>query len=261
MITVEDCSRLPTGASAHTELDLRNRPTPKMYMSFATVDLGESDTDRARVNALANAKRAIQYQIEIIAVAFGLHKLPAGKRSYFPQKLEFCKRCGVIGPRILDKLNRVRNQMEHEYYIPARDEVENFVDVTELFLDATNYILCSFPTEIEFGSPEEGDHSLAYVRINIEPQQGEVIVSGWLGNSEPKNFSKQVAVEKETSDQDLDLKRKQAKNVVRIVDIRDLARKRAVGSRRTDFTKSYRVGADPDYFDWVRLCVEKSRGS
>jgi hypothetical protein len=261
MITVEECSRLPTGSSGHTELDLTNRPIlPKTYLSFATQDLSQPNTDRSRINALANAKRAIQCQVEIIAAAFGLHKLPSGERQHFPQKLEFCKRCGVIGPRVLNKLNYVRNQMEHEYHVPARDEVEDFVDVAELFLDATNYILYHFPIEVEFGSLEEVDHPLAYVMINMEPQQGEVIVSGWVENSEAKNF-KQVAAEKEKIDQDLDLKRKEGKKVVLLADIRDLARNRAASPLRAEFTKSYKVGADPGYFDWVRLCVETSRGS
>jgi hypothetical protein len=95
--------------------------------------------------------------------------------------------------------------------------------------------------------------------INMEPQQGEVIVSGWVVNSEPKNFGNQIAAEKEKIGQDLDLKRKEEKKVVLLADIRDLARSRAASSLRSDFTKSYKVGADPDYFDWVRLCVEKSR--
>ncbi len=261
MITAEECSRLTTGVSAHTKLDLTNRPIPKTYLSFATDDLNQPNTDRARVNALANAKRAIHYQIEIIAAAFGLHKLPAGERNHSPQKLDFCKRCGLIGPRIVNKLNYVRNQMEHEYYIPSRDKVENFVDVAELFLSATNYILYSFPTEVEFSNLGESDPPFAYVTINIEPQQGETLVSGWLVNAEPKEFSEQVAAERQHIDQEFDLMRKEGKEVVLIGDIRDLARQRIVKSLRSDFTKTYRVGSDTEYFDWVRLCIEKGCSS
>src|SRR5262245_40283381 len=47
------------------------------------------------------------------------------------------KELGVIAPRILSKINRHRNELEHEYTCPDPDSVEDFVDVVALFLEAT----------------------------------------------------------------------------------------------------------------------------
>ncbi|MFL6645628.1 MAG: hypothetical protein ACJ8GM_15125, partial [Paraburkholderia fungorum] len=52
-------------------------------------------------------------------------------------------------PRILNRLNQLRNQVEHEYLVPSRSEVETFIDVTSLFAASTQRWINRQPSEIE----------------------------------------------------------------------------------------------------------------
>jgi len=48
---------------------------------------------------------------------------------------------GITSPNILKKINGVRNLLEHEYKYPSKEKVEDAIDVTELFLSATERMI------------------------------------------------------------------------------------------------------------------------
>ena len=183
--------------------------SPQLYLDFATSDLSDPDSTRNRVNALSNAKRALHFRIDLLADALGFDDSPFKKKNNFPEKLEFCGKCGVVAPRILGKVNRVRNALEHEYYLPARDETENFVDVTELFLAATDYLFSSFPrlvlltsSDEEYSqSTQESWVTIETVRLTVEAnfQPGSGLVSLVLSEMtvEPDEFAKLLVAETE----------------------------------------------------------------
>lgn len=108
----------------------------------------QSDLCISRLNSFSNA------------YGFGASR----SRSTFYYRLEFCKSCGIVGPRILRKLNRVRNAVEHEYYVPSQSEVEDFIDVVELFLAATDRYLKNFPKEIELEFDSKANVDLPEIR-------------------------------------------------------------------------------------------------
>jgi hypothetical protein len=128
-----------------------DEPSASKYIDFANADLADKDSERTRANAVSNAKRALHRRVDALAEALGFeHSL--NPRNDFPTKAAFCTRCGITTPRILTKLNRVRNAVEHDYYLPTRDESENFVDVVLLFLASTQRLVDEFPTGVEFSS-------------------------------------------------------------------------------------------------------------
>lgn len=47
----------------------------------------------------------------------------------------------MVSPQILKRINKVRNLLEHEYKYPSKDNVENSIDVAELFLNATERVV------------------------------------------------------------------------------------------------------------------------
>ena len=132
---------------------------PTEYLHFALSDIGNQG-QRGVVNALSNAKRALECQIDSLLLAFGLTQKK--KRPNLPAKLAMLQDLGVIAPRILLKLNRHRNELEHEYTCPDHDTVEDFVDIVALFLEATRKYLedrtCEWIVEISLQE---------YVRIRI----------------------------------------------------------------------------------------------
>jgi hypothetical protein len=87
------------------------------------------------VNALSNAKRALECQIDSLMLAFELEEL--ARKWNFPKKIEALSKVGIIAPRVLAKINRHRNEMEHAYCCPSLEAVADFVDVAALFLEAT----------------------------------------------------------------------------------------------------------------------------
>jgi len=157
---------------------------PSSYLEFSKHDIDEGNENRNRINAVGNAKRAFHLQTEMLCDAFGWRILYQDKYTGFPKKLEFLSRCGIISPNILKKLNKKRNNIEHSYYIPNIEEVEDYIDIVELFLMATKDLLNSFPEEIEYeimkddvfdvslGLPEE-------LTTTISMSKGEIkIISG-----------------------------------------------------------------------------------
>ncbi len=137
-------------SGGYTSINIDENITPQIYLNFAIQDFESREGDRSNVNAFANAKRAIHFQTDIISKAFGIEHLPKEFKDNFPKKIDFCEKCGIVGRRILNKFNKIRNKIEHDYYLPQRDEVENIIDVAELVLAATARFIYQFPEGIEF---------------------------------------------------------------------------------------------------------------
>ncbi|MER2498864.1 hypothetical protein ABS858_22540 [Vibrio neptunius] len=132
----------------------------------------EENQSRTLVNALSNAKRALHLQVETIAKSLGFVQQKRGFPN-FHAYLGFCEKCGVVTPRILKKLNTVRNAVEHEYYIPTESETEDFIDVVELFLAATDKFIYQFPVDLEW-LPGKVDESIKFdIRyVKLKPNSG-----------------------------------------------------------------------------------------
>jgi len=148
---------------------------PFTYLDFAKEDMEEEGSRRALINAVGNAKRAFHFQVDLISKSFGWEQLNGKRNSNFSEKLDFLAQCGVVSPNILRKLNRVRNKVEHDYVVPTQDEVEDYIDVVELFLLATKTVTETFPEEIELELMEDEyyDSSLnlpknIHVRLALE---------------------------------------------------------------------------------------------
>lgn len=111
--------------------------SPSEYLSYAEADL-LIGTSHGLVNALSNAKRAIDCQVTNILQGLGL-SIP----KPFPEKLEKISALGLVAPRIVKKIVRLRNLLEHEFHNPELSEVEDAVDVAVLFLEATRRVFSS----------------------------------------------------------------------------------------------------------------------
>jgi hypothetical protein len=107
---------------------------PGSYIEFAKIDMMAKD-DRASVNAIGNAKRAVHMLVESFFELLGLKQ--AFERAKFPKKLEVIQQLEAFPTRLISSLNKSRNEVEHEYQRISLDRVEDFVEVAELF-----YRLC-----------------------------------------------------------------------------------------------------------------------
>jgi len=132
------------GGPSFKRLPVPEEITPRIYWEYSVIDLESGNDSRHNINALANAKRSLHMLVDLLSNAFGIDKLK--NRVNFPSKLRFCKDCGLTSPSVIRKINKLRNITEHEYLIPGRSEVEDYIDIVELFLSANEGFLYHFPS-------------------------------------------------------------------------------------------------------------------
>lgn len=101
---------------------------PDHYLTFAEKDL-RLGGPRGLVNSLANSKRAIDCQIFCL-----LQALDLPEPRNFPDRLDILNKLGLLAPRIVKKTAKLRNTLEHQYYKPTIEEVEDALDIASLFI-------------------------------------------------------------------------------------------------------------------------------
>jgi hypothetical protein len=107
---------------------------PRDFLDFAIADSVTLNEERNRVNCLGNSKRAIDSQVDRLVHKLGFFPLARRERWDIPRKLKFISQSGVVTPRILRRLNTLRNRLEHEFAPPSKAQVEDALDVTILFI-------------------------------------------------------------------------------------------------------------------------------
>lgn len=168
-------------ACSHEIIETGFDISPNEFLKFAEFDL-IAEYEHHLVNSLSNTKRAIDSQLDSLLIGFGLSE--KSKRWRFPKKIEFLNRVGIISPRILNKINRKRNLLEHEYKNPNKEEVEDALDVAELFVNYTNKYLSPALVECELFDDKElwngppsvlRDEKLQYVTITLDWKNSKLI--------------------------------------------------------------------------------------
>lgn len=114
---------------------------PEDYISYAEADLRSADEHRF-INALGNTKRALDCQADRLLKLLGFYADARKKRWGFPQKLEKIAEFDIVAPKILEKINKSRNRMEHGYVPADPEKSDDFVSIVLLFIHATNNYAC-----------------------------------------------------------------------------------------------------------------------
>ena len=115
-------------------IESKTHLSPKEFLNFASEDIKESTTEHGLVNCLSNCKRAIDSQLDTLIDRLGYLPICRREKWPFPKKIEFIKNFGILAPRILKKINKLRNKLEHEYKIPSKSDAEDALDIALLFV-------------------------------------------------------------------------------------------------------------------------------
>lgn len=108
------------------------------FLSFAKQDLKE-DSNKGNVNALSNAKRAIECRIDELLSLMNFRGFAKHERWKFPQKLLNLETFNMPAPQVLRNLiTSKRNLLEHEYSLPDRSELRNTIEIVEMYLQLTD---------------------------------------------------------------------------------------------------------------------------
>lgn len=163
---------------------------PNDFITFAKADFYTPDT-RGLVNALSNAKRAIDCQADAFLKSVGLDpdrldkqlgkdglvSIAYGKTSKEgPLKFRLLEALGVATPSIVGRMRQLRNLLEHEYKKPSRRSVNDSIGIGELFVQACGGKMKSMFDGIGLGSgisTLRGENEIArelYIRFHNRPE-------------------------------------------------------------------------------------------
>jgi hypothetical protein len=165
---------------------------PLDFLDFAVRDSATLEDERNRVNCLGNCKRAIDAEVESLIRRLGF--LPHAKKKAWniPKKIEFISGSGVVAPRILRKVNVLRNDLEHEFALPSKHEVEDALDIAALFVSYGE--LVSIPVmnwTLSGGITVRYDYDEMVFRFfekNPDLQEGEPLQSLTYGTDQFQDF-------------------------------------------------------------------------
>jgi len=136
---------------------------PEEYLSYAKLDF-ESKKPHARINAITNAKRAIDCQVDSIIDYLGLtannqklqqivcDTLSHPLRDVKPFKLQLIAYLNIAPITLISRIRRIRNQVEHQYKMPKNKEVFESIEMAELFVSATQNSMKDHPDTIYFSN-------------------------------------------------------------------------------------------------------------
>lgn len=126
---------------------------PKCFLKYAKEDLltGEG---KGEINALSNAKRAIDCQIDEVFCRFGINyqKIPTAIESFvgfyefqddISYKLKIIQALNLAPGFIIGKARTLRNKLEHFYKVPTKNEVKDAIDIADLFIRTVDGIFRS----------------------------------------------------------------------------------------------------------------------
>lgn len=153
------------------------------FLGFAKKD-SEGQGLRSRINALGNAKRAIECRVDTILYNFCLQKKREKEHWNFPDKIEVLRKLGIVAPDILRKITNKRNLLEHQYIKPTRENINDAIGVAELFLNATDErAIVHYEAKNDFKIElrhQEGIVKLTDYKNNVEKTATIDTDDGWI---------------------------------------------------------------------------------
>ena len=146
-------------------LNFRYPLTPKFFLNSARDDLKDGSL-RGRINALTNAKRAIDCQTDTFLSAIGyspkgLEKqlgktVIEGLRTFansvgHPLKFLVLESLGIVTPAIVTRVRDIRHLLEHQYKKPSINAVNDAIDIAALYVSACQGAMSAFLEDVHLG--------------------------------------------------------------------------------------------------------------
>lgn len=164
-----------------TDLEFPFEIHAQHFLDIAEEDLLSNDL-RGNINALTNAKRAIDCQVEAIIEVLSLKKA-----RQFPVKLEKINEIGLVAPRVLKRLNKLRNELEHDFVSPSRDDVEDFIDVASLFIELSNGLFRMYAWQFAIYDKQTGGNKNG-IQVNLNRDDNSMEVNMYKTNGKVSTY-------------------------------------------------------------------------
>ena len=163
------------GGGDFTLVELETSPVE--FLTLAEDDLQRGGLS-ALVNATTNAKRAIVSQIDQLLMSLGYDSIS----FEVPRKIERLKGLGLLAPRLLKKVVRMRNILEHEYRKPKLSEVEEALDIATLFVLSSSVMFIPFDDVLEFSLYKASNKKtpIKQVTVGLAREAGRVFYTAYV---------------------------------------------------------------------------------
>jgi hypothetical protein len=158
--------------------------SPQDFIKFAELDLS-NDYEHNIINALSNSKRALDCQLDTLLVAFAYYKKSQRDFWSFPKKITLISELGILAPRVLHKVNKQRNLLEHQFIKPLKGSVEDFLDIAMLFIASTDRYSLKFITQLSFYNEVSKKHYI--LKNEYAKELFEITIKEDNKKDEPKN--------------------------------------------------------------------------
>lgn len=177
--------------------------TPDDFLRFACQDF-ENKNNRGIVNAITNAKRAIDCQVDkfLASIGYGPNAgLPQNVKDYIkqysmfnkhvniPERLKLVRALGVAPSNLISKIRGIRHLLEHQYKLPAEAQVAEAIEIATLFIGAVDNVLNSFIVYFHIYSegPMQEGH-LPENHLTIAFEEGHFEITGFVNHQEIGNI-------------------------------------------------------------------------
>lgn len=188
-----------TGTPLNFDFDI----TPDDFLRFAHQDFQNKD-NRGIVNAITNAKRSIDCQVDkfLASIGYGPNAaLPQNVKDYImqystlnervdiPQRLKLVRALGVAPSNLISKIRRIRHLLEHQYKLPTETQVAEAIEIATLFIGAVNNVLNSFKDDFYIYSERSiREDYLPENRLSIQFEEGHFGITGFANCKEVGNI-------------------------------------------------------------------------
>jgi hypothetical protein len=156
--------------------DISFETMPSEFVEFAEKDLN-NNFEHKYINALSNAKRALDCQADRLLKLFGYYEESQKKFWGFPKKIELIQQFKILAPRVLSKINKTRNLMEHQYIKPEASQVEDFIDIVSLFIASTDHYISNFIAKVDYINEVSPDYVDNYNEISLSVNKEKNVIS------------------------------------------------------------------------------------
>jgi len=143
--------------SGGTRLESAFDVSPLEFVSFSKADLREGGK-RGVINAATNAKRAIDCQVDKVFKCFGYqfddfpnylkdfceYFCECSNEDGLHMKLKVINAFGMAPAGLVSEVRLLRNKLEHYYSVPTVAEVRKAIEISELFVTATEKKLLDY---------------------------------------------------------------------------------------------------------------------
>lgn len=115
--------------------------TAEEFLEFAENAIAV-ETKEGLINAVSNLKRALDCEIDLFFESINIKHVFSKNNLKFEKKTQFLSDIGLLPVHTINKLNTMRNKMEHDYEVPVIDDLRtyyelvwNVVKILDLYLE------------------------------------------------------------------------------------------------------------------------------